>query len=295
MIMSCPKIAILMACHNRKQKTLACLRAVFSQKADVNIQVILLDDGSTDGTGADVACEFPTVSIIKGNGNLYWNKGMHLAFETAMKEGYDYYMWLNDDTLLYTDALQNLTKEIQKLEMQIGKAVILVGSTIDPLTGTLSYGGSRRVSKWHPDRSKIIDPSPIESIPCDTFNGNCVLIADAAARITGNLDWRFAHAMGDNDYGLRAKKKGVAVFVAPGFIGKCSRNESRNTWLDASLPLLVRLKKKESRKGLPFMSQFIYCVRHAGLLGVFIAFLPYLNLLRTHVEYRLTKKNITRP
>ena len=289
------KIAVLMACHNRKQKTLSCLRSVFAQKADVTIHVILVDDGSSDGTGDAVAREFPAVRILKGSGKLYWNRSIHLAFKTAMKEGYDYYLWLNDDTLLYADAIQHLTNEIRKLEIQYGKAIILVGSTMDPLTGTVTYGGVRRVSKWHPDRTKIIEPSLIESISCDTFNGNCVLIADAAARLTGNLDWRFAHAAGDNDYGLRAKKKGVGVFVAPGFIGECSRNESRGTWLDASLPLLVRIKKKESRKGLPFMSQFIYCVRHAGPLGVFIAFLPYLRLLRTHVEYRLAKKNKAKP
>lgn len=41
--------------------------------------------------------------------------------------------------------------------------------------------------------------------PCDTFNGNCVLIPRYVFLKVGNLDWKFRHAIGDLDYGYRAK------------------------------------------------------------------------------------------
>ncbi len=50
--MNLTKIAALLTCFNRKQKTLACLEALFNQElpADVDISTYLVDDASTDGT-----------------------------------------------------------------------------------------------------------------------------------------------------------------------------------------------------------------------------------------------------
>ena len=107
-----PKIAVLLTCHNRKKKTLQCLNALNIQEGlevDYNIEVFLVDDGSFDGTAEAIVACFPNVHIIQGNGNLYWNQGMRLAWDTAAKtKDYDFYLWLNDDTILDKDAIINL-------------------------------------------------------------------------------------------------------------------------------------------------------------------------------------------
>lgn len=67
----------------------------------------LVDDASPDQTGAKVKAAFPEVHVIEGAGGLFWCKGMRLAWDKAIASGikYDFYLWLNDDVMLKTDAL----------------------------------------------------------------------------------------------------------------------------------------------------------------------------------------------
>lgn len=281
---------MLIACYNRKDKTLSCLRSVFSQKADAALHVILVDDGSSDGTAEAVALEFPTVQIIKGTGTLYWNRSMRIAFTAALEQGYDYYLWLNDDTVLYPDALGRLLKEAGKIHEKQGNAFIIAGSTVDRVTGNLTYGGVNRTSKWHPGRFELVQPSQTEPIPCDTINGNCVLISHEAAQKVGNLDPHFPHAIGDFDYGLRAGKKGIPVYVCSGFIGTCLHDPVSGSWQDSSLPFLSRLIKKESSKGLPFFPWLRFCIRHGGVAGIIASIFPCVNLVKSHIRHRIVER-----
>ena len=75
-------LAVIMACHNRREHTLSCLKALKQQSVNgkVVVDVYLLDDGSTDGTSAAVKNTFPNVHIVEGDGNLFWNRGA--AFKT---------------------------------------------------------------------------------------------------------------------------------------------------------------------------------------------------------------------
>lgn len=63
------KIAVLLTCFNRKNKTLACLKSLFG--IIPNCHVYLVDDKSTDGTSEAIKQNFPQVKIIKGDGNLF--------------------------------------------------------------------------------------------------------------------------------------------------------------------------------------------------------------------------------
>lgn len=93
-------IAILITCHNRKNKTLKCLKHLSEQA--IKLDIYLVDDGCTDGTSDAVKKEFPDVIIIQGDGELFWNRGMVKAWETASSRyDYDYYIWMNDDTYVY--------------------------------------------------------------------------------------------------------------------------------------------------------------------------------------------------
>ena len=103
------QLAVLITCYNRRQSTLSCLEALYNQSVeDVKLDVYLVDDGCTDGTGEAVRSRFPEVRVVAGDGNLYWCGGMRVAFSEAMKGDYDYYFWLNDDTVLLPGALQGL-------------------------------------------------------------------------------------------------------------------------------------------------------------------------------------------
>ena len=273
------RLCVLLTCFNRKEKTLACFRALSacSLPQGVTLFAVLVDDGSTDGTPEALSAEFPWVQIVHGGGNLYWCRGMYQAFEVAMQADYDYYFWLNDDTMLQTDALQRLLKAEQQLSNQDATPVVVVGSTVDEHTGILTYGGEVRTSAIKRTRFARLQPSDVAQ-RCDSMNGNIVLLSKEAVRIVGNLDPAFEHAMGDTDYALRAVQLGVQVWTAPGIHGTCSGNPPTGTYMDTGLSLRQRWKLMLGRKGLPWRSWLVLTRRHTGVLWPMYFVWPYVSL-----------------
>ena len=270
------RIAVLMTCHNRRETALVCLGAIQNQISihNVTLDVYLVDAGSTDGTAHAVSKHFPEVTVIQRDDSLFWCGGMRVAFEEAVKEEYNYYLWLNDDTNLLEHAVSTLLATSAELRAREGHDGIVVGSTRDPHTGRHSYGGSVRTSRYRPIKFKPVIPST-QPQPCDTMNGNCVLLSRQAVSLTGALSAEFTHAMGDTDYGLRAKARGIPIWVAPGYVGVCARNP-KPLWLNPKVPLRERLKIMKSPKGRPPREWVIFTKRHAGfrwpihLLGLYM-------------------------
>lgn len=275
------RIAVLMTCHNRREKTVAALHALkacdFPQ--GFHVDVFLVDDGSTDGTEQDVKAMFPEVRLSRGDGSLFWNRGMHLAFETALRENYDGYLWLNDDTIVYRDAFTRIFEGGKLVPAKDDGLFILIGSTRNPATQELTYGGVVGSSSLLPFRYEPVPPSKDRLLPCDTMNGNFVFIPAAAARRVGNLDPVYEHAMGDTDYGLRARRLGVRLYVLPGFVGECGRNPAAGGFRDKSLPLSVRWRRIRQPKGLPFRSWLHFTRRHGGRLWPLYFLWPYLKVV----------------
>ncbi|MEM7593216.1 MAG: glycosyltransferase family 2 protein [Cyanobacteria bacterium P01_A01_bin.83] len=280
-------IAVLITCHNRKLKTLTCLAALFAQKTKIEykICVYLVDDGSQDGTGDAVRRKYPQVKVMQGDGNLYWNGGMRLAFAEAMKQDcdYDYYLWLNDDTVLYPHALNLLLSESWALSDSDASSSIMVGATKDS-KGKLSYGGVKVYSWWYPLKFRSIEPGR-KSQACDTMSGNCVLIPSQVAKTVGNLDPAFIHNFGDFDYGLRAIKKSCSIWMIPGYIGSCEFHLP--AWREPDLSLREKLKEVNTPKGMPLQEWKVYSQRHAGLLWPIYWLTPYIKLLITSIMHDL--------
>ncbi|NMG06337.1 glycosyltransferase family 2 protein [Brasilonema sp. UFV-L1] len=266
-------LAVIMTCYNRRDITLACLRALYQQTKPFD--VYLTDDGSSDGTSDAIKASYPQVHILKGNGNLFWVGGMRLAFAEAMQRGYEYYLWLNDDTILESGILEHLLAIHRDLSEHSHSSSIVVGSTKDPLTGKPTYGGAVRSKRWYSNKFEFLEPSELLQ-ECDTMYGNCVLISQFVARKVGNLDAAFIHSFGDLDYGLRARKLGCSIWVAPGYVGTCTKNSVRNSWADTDSPLLERLKKVVQVKGFPFKPWTVFCSRHSGPFWFAYWFLPYI-------------------
>jgi GT2 family glycosyltransferase len=293
--MNCDRLAVLLTCHNRCSKTLASLSALFSQEhhSEVAIDVYLVDDGSTDGTAEAVRQSYPQVKILQGNGNLFWNGGMRQAFAEAVQCDYDYYLWLNDDTTLYPNALGKLLETYQSLKQQGEQRAIIAGSTCDPNTGALTYGGVVRRSRWRPLKFDLVEPS--EQVQrCDTINGNCVLISRAVVQAVGNLDPAFTHYIGDWDYGLRAGQQGCTAWIAPGYVGTCSQNEQPTSQTNSSVSPSEQLKQMGQPKGLTVQKEILYSLgewkvfaqRHGGLLWPIYWLIPYRRLLWTSLMSR---------
>ena len=276
------RIAVLMTCFNRREKTLACLEALFGSDglAEIDLRVFLVDDASTDGTAAAVRERFSQVCVINGNGSLFWCRGMHRAFVEAMSDAqaWDHLLWLNDDTTLYPDALMRLLACERALVARGDAPAIVVGTALDPATGRPSYGGEIRVSRWRPLRFVRVEATDAP-VACDSMNGNMVLVSRAAYMRVGNLDAAFEHAMGDTDYALRATRARVRIWAAPGTHGTCSHNPVTGTFFDANAGLRVRWKNALSRKGLPWRSWLLMCWRHGGWLWPALFVWPYAKIV----------------
>jgi GT2 family glycosyltransferase len=249
-------IAILITCHNRKNKTLNCLKASYACNLPENIafQVFLVDDGSTDGTAEAVKEIFAEVNIIKGDGNLYWNRGMHLAWSTAIKTNdYDYYLWLNDDTVLIPQALQ----ELFDIACQYGNNVIVCGAICSEIDGKFTYGGREKSGK------EILPDGTIQN--CYSINGNCVLVCKPVIKKIGIIDPIFPHAIGDFEYGLRAIKSKIPVVSTRMYIGLCERNSRLPAWCYSDISLKRRINALYSPLGSahPYYF-FIFEKRHVG-------------------------------
>lgn len=273
-----PRFAVLLTCYNRKKNTLKCLTSLYEQNINLmSMHVFLVDDGSTDGTAAEVREKFPKVNIIHGNGSLFWNRGMHLAFSRSLKIEFDFYLWLNDDTHLYPKALSNLFNLYYR-QNHIGENPIIVGSTLDPYTKKISYGGYKRDSSWHPFKYQLINPNHKLPVSCDTMCGNCVLIPKQVVDIVGNINPTYRHRWGDVDYGLRAKRAGCKIYTAPGFIGECSFNMHSNTWEDKKLTFKQRLHAINSIKGLQKEDWKYYTRRYGGFFWFLFWLSPYVKI-----------------
>jgi GT2 family glycosyltransferase len=266
-------MTIVMASFNRREVTLACLRSLRNQEItgyDLSISVFLLDDKSSDGTVEAVAVEFPAVRIIRGTGRLFWCRSMRIAFASAAACRPDYVLWMNDDTLLHPMAVERMLRISEALV----RPGIVVGGAVDPESGLPTYGGLKRQCQLSFSFS-LVRPHPEKPLSCDTMNGNCVLIPRSIYEQVGNLDPRFIHSMGDIDYGLRSIRAGHAIWVCPGAIGTCPRNEKASSWQDASLTFGQRMRRAAQPKGLPPKQWMHLTFRHGGVLAPVHFLSPY--------------------
>jgi len=78
-------IYIIIPVHNRKSLTLACLKNLKTNGDLQKYQVIVVDDGSSDRTAEEVAENYPEVTILKGDGNLWWTGAIFHSDQIRLK------------------------------------------------------------------------------------------------------------------------------------------------------------------------------------------------------------------
>ena len=263
------KLAVLITCYNRKEKTRNCLKNLFGQVLPTNaeLQVFLCDDGSVDGTGEMVQKEFPQVHLVKGSGDLYWNGGMNLAWKWALEiDNFDFFFWLNDDTFLLSKAILKMLDYSKEL----GNKSIISGACAKPGTKEYTYGG-------HDDPSPVKPNGSLQKLKL--INGNFVLIPSQIVEKIGTLSNSFTQNLGDFDYGLRAQKAGYSCYLSKEFLGECEYNQGED-WADPKLSLKDRWSIAHSTKGLNMGEYIHFKSYHEGkIVGVKSAIDTYLKLL----------------
>jgi len=211
-----PKVSIITPIFNGKEHTLAYL-ASLSGCSYPDYEVIIVDDGSTDGSAAIIAEKFPQVRILQGDGNLWWSGGTNMGIRDAISRGTDFILTMNNDVQIAEDCLDALVRCAQD------NPGAIVGGKIyfmDSPQRIWSAGG--KLSWWNGKTLVMLGhgqaDSPGFSIRrrVDFFTGMCVLIpASVFARIQFYDALNFPQYHADTEFILRARKAGIPILFEP--------------------------------------------------------------------------------
>jgi GT2 family glycosyltransferase len=220
-------VHVLIPVHNRLEYTRECLRC-FEQQDYSHINVVVIDDGSTDGTSAMLAREFPRVTVLRGGGNLWWTgamwRGVRHVLRTARPD--DYVLCINNDTIFERDYVSTLVG----VSREHGGA--LVGSlqrswtdrsliSIGPLI-LWSKGEVHELARSVEDPERLCEQETVDML--DALPGRGTLVPVRVFRRIGNFRrWLLPHYAADYEFAARAKRRGekllistrAAVYTAP--------------------------------------------------------------------------------
>ncbi len=277
---SLPPIAILIVCRNRRVTTIEAIRRLREQSLTLPYTVVLFDDASSDGTAEAVLAEDPNAVVVHGNGDAFWNGGLFHAWQRALELPVDAFLWLNDDVALDPDAFVRLSQAWETMRSRCSDEAFLIAAATRGSDGGITYGGMRRVRSPYAFRLTPVSPRDV-LVDIDTFNGNIVLVPRLVVERIGVNDPAFYHNLGDMDYGLRARRAGVSVMLAPGTLGCCEANlAKRERGFGAiGLPLREQWRKVNTHHGLPFRSWWRFTRRHSGVWFLLHFLLPYRKLI----------------
>lgn len=270
-----PTVTVMLTCFNRIKYTVPCVKSLVEGNPNISFRFIITDDNSSDGT-KEALQELPYhITLLSGDGQLFWNGGMEKALDYALHkaEKTEYYMLVNDDVAFKQGAIEALLERVKNGPTQ----AVVVGATTDS-EGKTSYGGVKLLSK-HFAKFGLVEPSK-EYTECDTFNGNCVLLPEKIFFAAGNVDSSYIHSMSDYDYGMHIRRLGFKIYNSEGHIGSCNDNDVSGSWRDTSLSRKERLKKKESPKGLPKKDWYYFIRKNYGFFpALYHSITPYLRIL----------------
>lgn len=276
-------IAVLMTCHNRREKTLRCLTCLFNNELQLpnkyKLEIFLVDDGSKDGTGKAVESKFPAVHVIEGTGNLFWNQGMRLAWKTATNSGqYDFFLWLNDDITLDLNALLTILNNYYKvIEKDRNPIILTTACRKAQNVENFSYGGRS-------ENGPVIPNGSPQS--CKYINGNIVLVPKEVYEQIGILSDDYTHGMGDIDYGLRAQANGFACYTTSKYLATCPYDREIPKWYDPNVRLPERIKNFYAPNGLNIKEYNAFRKKFWGKKWIFFAIKSYFKMLMPNIYSR---------
>ena len=254
-------ITVLLTCHNRKLKTYSCLEALSNCTLEegFDLNIFLVDDGSTDGTTEYLHGKFKNLQIIQGTGDLFWAGGMRKAWKFANEneKNTDYYLLLNDDTIVFKDTIIRLFKDLEYINEPKS---IIVGSTQNPETKKISYGG-HKILNWLFFKGEIVIPNNEFPQKCQLGNANIMLVPNEVYEEIGSLSESYTHGIADYDYTLKALRNGINTFVSSAFCGYCDYDHGVN-WLKQDSNLKDRISYLYSPKGLSYKEYLQFIKRH---------------------------------
>lgn len=232
-------IFVLLPVFNRIQMTRRVLECLRAQCLDEHLRIIVIDDGSTDGTGYFLS-EQKDITVLVGDGSLWWGGAIELGLQYVLGQAdeADSVLMVNNDTAFSDDFVQEL------LDTARAQAPAAVGSVIrdeQPPHRLLSVGA--QIDAWKllvRDRFDGIDKAAApedscEAVEVDALSGRGVLFpVSALKKVNGMRPRWLPHYLADYELSLRLRSAGCRLLVAPG-AAVYSKEEYGNAYRASSL------------------------------------------------------------
>lgn len=202
-----PKVTITFPFQNSGSEALECINSI--NKLDYpkdKIEIIVVDNASTDGSGDQIKKKFPDVILYRQKTNLGFAKGVNLAIKRAKGE----YIFIANDDLLFE---KNSLKILVNYHLAQPDTGILGGKIFskDKPKKVISSGYFMNKQTGHvytnPEYDKQIEP--------DWVQGCALLIPKKVLDEIGLLDTGYSHFFEDHDLAVRTKMAGYKVAYLP--------------------------------------------------------------------------------
>lgn len=221
-------LAVIVLSFNGVTDTVQCLQSLRPSLA----RVILVDNGSTDGTVDTVHSGFPWVDVVETGENLGFTGGMNVGLKRALDQGFPYICILNNDTQATDRTFSTLLDYCRRSQD------VAVSPRIDFAdgSGTWFIGAELDVSSGWPVHTRIEAYESGAPLPTGLLSGCCIMASRATWERVGLFDDSYFLNFEDSDWSMRARAAGVDLHVLPDAV--LLHGVSRSFKRDAGLSLL---------------------------------------------------------
>ena len=209
-------VEIVTPVYNRRETTLRCLRSLSRiDCTGLKVHVIIVDDGSSDGTSEAVRKQFPDVQLIRGDGTWHYTAGTNRGIEAALERNPDYVLAINNDSIFDVHFLRCLVECAKENPRSVVGPVLLLWDTPHKVFQVGShwhtwYGG------WRPRLSQTVWTIPDKPFDVEVIVGNCMLLPVEAIREMGLMkEDKFPYGFGDCEYTPRMRRAGWRLLIEP--------------------------------------------------------------------------------
>lgn len=210
-----PAVWVIIPTFNRRDVLFGCLESLLAQDYQ-NVKIVVVDDGSSDGTSDHVREKYKSVQILSGDGSRWWSGSINLGLAYVLPRcgDADFVVTFNDDVVVDSNYVATL---VSVASSNPGGALIGSLAVDHDSTSNVVFCGTRidwKVGAWKGYSSREVDLSAA-ALSTDSLPGRGTLIPVQVIRNVGFFDDRwFPQYFGDEDYSLRAKRAGSSLYVA---------------------------------------------------------------------------------